>query len=411
MLVFTNISQLITLAPLVEANHSLAKISQKDLGIYEDAWLAVKDSKIIDYGSGRVDSKYAEWERIDTGNGLVLPGLVDAHTHPIFGGDRSAEFADRLNGKTYGDIAKEGGGIQTTIKATRSSSNQELKDTCEQRLSQLSTWGTTTIECKTGYGQSPDEELRQLQILRQIERENKLDLKLTYLGLHAFPKHDGIDKPQFISDMTNLIPEIAKQKLADYCDAFVENGYFSTDECRSYFESARDHNLGIRIHADEFADSGAAAFAADMKANSADHLEECSTVGAQKMSEAGTIATLLPGTSLYSKIAFAKAQLFQSHDCPIALATDFNPGSCRIPNLPLVASLGGLYCGLNTASAISAVTLVPAKSLGLNNHIGALARGYQADFLVHDAGKLSHWMADFGQKKPRWVYKKGLRIH
>lgn len=405
MHLFINISSLVTNEGLVSKN-KFSKIDTLDLGILSNAWLAVKEGMVEDYGQGPIPKSYLKYAVTDLGQSLVLPGLVDSHAHPVFAGSRANEFTARLAGESYQQIAARGGGIASTIKATRAATRDELCHKTRENLKSIQAHGVTTIECKTGYGQSPQTELLQLEILTELQAELPLNIVRTYLGLHAKPQEIASTE-EFVQLMTTPLKQIAQKNLADFVDAFVEEGYFNVPTCENYFNEAKESGLGIRIHADEFADAGAAAAAARWRAASADHLEECSEEGALAMATAGTIATLLPGTSLYTKIPYANASLFQKAGVPVAIATDFNPGSCRFHSLPFCCALGALNCGLTPAEAIAAVTWIPAKSLNLSDKCGALSRGYPADFLVHKAGDISHWLADFGQTLPEQIYRHG----
>jgi imidazolonepropionase len=348
---------------------------------------------------------------MDAGGGLVLPGLVDCHTHPIFGGDRSRDFAARINGESYQDIAARGGGIKSTIRMTRSASSAELEERTRAHFQNFASWGVTTLEAKSGYGQSLSEELRLLRILQKIKASGPQTIQVTLLALHDLPS-DEADKAQFIRVMRDeLLPLVAAEKLADWVDAFVEEGYFSVGECQSYFEHAKALGLGIRLHADEFAPSSAAEAAAALGAASADHLQKASDAGLRAMAAAGTVAVLLPGTSLYTQILYTSAARVRQAGCAIAVASDFNPGSCNLPNLPLSAGLAALYSGLSVAEALAAVTWNAARALRLEAKKGALAPTYDADFLIHSLPTIDAWIADFGQTKASKVFVAGVPIY
>ncbi|SME94438.1 imidazolonepropionase [Pseudobacteriovorax antillogorgiicola] len=404
-LLVTHIGELVSLAPLAKEQRC-TQIVEQDLGVLSNAWLAIEDGKVLKLGSGPIPEELQGYPKLNAGGGLVLPGLVDCHTHPIFGGDRSHEFAARLSGKTYQDIAAEGGGIQSTIRHSRTASDTELDEGCRRNLKRFLEHGVTTVECKSGYGQSPQEEIRMLRILKKLAEEGPQTLSITYLGLHA-KAYDYQDKTHFIEEMTAALKTIQADNLAEWVDAFVERGYFEVEDCERFFSEAQRLGFKIRIHADEFADSRAAGAAAQWQAYSADHLEEASVEGIKAMADSGVVAVLLPGTSIYSKIKFAQAQGFLDQNCAVALATDFNPGSCQIDNLPLIASLGALHCGLSCAQAIAAVSFVAAKSLGLSECKGALAPGYDGDFIIHPLQSKEQWIADFGRHKPSHVFLNG----
>jgi len=404
----TNIGELITFEPLVRERryHS---VTENDLGSVKDAWLLVKDGKIADYGTGMPPKVGADTLSINAGGKLVMPGLIDSHSHPIFAGSRSNEFAMRLNGATYQQIAEAGGGIMSSVRATRSASDAELIGLLQQRANIQLKHGVTTLEIKSGYGLSVTEELRHLRIVNGARKSIPQHTEITCLALHAWPK-DESSKESFVKHMTDeLLPTVAKEKLARWVDAFVEKGYFEPRDCDAYFAQAKSLGLGVRIHADEFQESGAAAASARWGAASADHLQCASDEGVAAMALAEVVATLLPGTSLYCKIPFTQATKFRLAKCPIAIATDFNPGSCQLDNLPMIACVAAVHCGLSTAEAAAGVTIVAARSLRLESTKGALARGFDADIVISALPNLAHWVADFGRTAPQSVWISGTK--
>ncbi|MFW7380476.1 MAG: imidazolonepropionase [Oligoflexus sp.] len=406
-LLIENIGELITMAPLAHKRLRRGSIEVDDLGIIHKAWLLLDQGKIQALGSGPTPVNLAAEQRIDAKSRLVSPGLVDCHTHPIFGGDRSDEFAMRLDGKSYQDIAAQGGGIRSTIAKTRAASDDELQQRCLQHCKNFLAHGVTTVEAKSGYGQSPAEELRLLRILNQLKSQTDQHLSVTCLALHARPK-EYPDQTQFIQAMIDeLLPTVAKEGLAEWVDAFVEDGYFSVEDCEAYMQAARRLGLKIRIHADEFKDSHAAAAAARWQAHSADHLEEATVEGLAAMSQQGSIAVLLPGTSLYTRLSFVQAKKMREQRCLMAIATDFNPGSCHIDNLPMLASVAAVHCGLTVAETIAAITFIPALALDLEQSKGALAPGWDADLIIHDLERKEQWLADFGRTPPSAVFIQG----
>jgi imidazolonepropionase len=406
--IIDNISELITMAPL-QKEQRFTRIVADDLGIIKDAWLEIADGKVAACGSGQPPGQKLGIPRIDAARQIVFPGFIDAHCHPIFAGNRAGEFAQKLAGKTYQQIAAAGGGIQSTVRATRNASTSELLELTQTRLQRFLRHGVTTVEAKSGYGLGLDHELRLLQVLRDAAQSTPQEISVTCLALHAVP-FDAASKDQFIDQITNeLLPEVKRKGLADWVDAFVETGYFTPADCDKYFTKAKDLGLGIRIHADEFLDSGAAAAAANWQAASADHLQMTSDEGAAAMAAAGVVAILLPGTSLYSKIPYTNAARFKAAGCPIAVATDFNPGSCVLDNISLAATLAAVHCGLSGSEALAAVTWVAARSLRLEHRKGALVPGFDADFSLFALGSADEWIADLGRTLPSAVYRRGNR--
>lgn len=398
-----SIGRLVTLDKLVREQRHV-RITAEDLSVVENAWLAIDQGKVVNFGSGDVPSEYSDFERVNADGRLVTPGLVDSHTHPIFGGDRTHEFAARLSGKTYQDIAAAGGGIKYSIKTTRETFSSELLERCLDLLGTFLRHGVTTVETKTGYGQNPKEEIRCLEILQEARRQTPQTLSITCLALHDLPK-EFVSKADYIQQMTDeLLPIVASRRLADWVDAFVENGYFSVEDVTPFFEKAKALGLPIRMHADEFAPSGAAEAAAQWNAASADHMQKASDDGIAALAHSGGVAVMLPGTSFYTKIPYADAKRFREKDCPVAIASDFNPGSCYLSNLPFVASLAALYCGLSPYEAFVGVSWNAAKALRLHDRKGALAPGFDADFVIHKHQTLEQWIADFGQSSPLQVF-------
>jgi len=410
-LLLKNIGELITLHPLAEAK-KLVDIHDDDLGRLKDAWLLVKNGKISNYGptsSGLPDIEGKDC--IDARGGLVLPGLVDAHTHPIFAGDRSKEFCRRLSGESYQSIGASGGGIKYTVSQTRTASEDDLSNFCSKTLNTFLTYGVTTVEAKSGYGLSTEQELKLLRCIKHASTKTPQKIVATCLALHAvMPEYESAES--YIDEITNtLLPMVSSESLASFVDAFVEKGYFSPEQIETYVQKAKELGLKIRIHADEFADSGAATAAAKWGALSADHLECASDEGISDMAKSGVIAILLPGTSLYTKIPYAQAERFRDRKCAVALATDFNPGSCLVDNLPFIATIGALHCGLTAAEAIAAVTYVAAASLGLEDEKGALAKGMDADLCLYsELQTLEQWIADLGRNPPNKVFIEGKSV-
>lgn len=403
--ILINIGDLITLSPLAKEQR-FTNITRDDLGRSRQCWLAMADGKIEATGPMPPPPQYNAYETIDAQNGLVMPGLIDCHTHPTYGGKRSDEFVRRLEGATYQQIGSEGGGIKKTVKMTQISSEDELyQDTCH-RLKRFLRHGVTTVECKSGYGLTVEDELKMLRVLKKADHDLPMTIKSTCLALHAIPADQ--EKDPFIQDMTHkLLPIVAEEKLATWVDAFVEEGYFGTDDVTPFFKKAQELGLGIRIHADEFTDLSGGLLAAEWGAASVDHLEYTNEASIQAMAKSGVVAVLLPGTSIYTAIPYTKAAPFIKHGCPVALATDFNPGSCQFENLAFIATLGAIHCGLTLEQTIAAVTLVPAKSLGLERSKGALEQGFDADICIYDYQTIEDWIAFAGQKGPKAVYIAG----
>jgi imidazolonepropionase len=400
-----NIGDLVSLAPLARSQ-SFAQVKAADLGRLAHSWLFIVKGKVKAFGSMPYPQEFASSgvQLVDAKGALVLPGLVDSHTHLLFAGTRSNEFAARLAGSSYQEIAAAGGGIQATVQATRNTSAEELLHLAHKRLKMLRAWGSTSVEVKSGYGLSVHEELRHLEILQTLKQESAQALHITCLALHAVGAGYGSAAAYADAMCKELLPEVHKRQLADGVDAFIEAGYFSIADCAAFMRSAQSYGLQIRVHADEFTNSQGAAAAAAWGAKSADHLQHADEAGLQAMAEKQVVATILPGTSLYTGIPFVAAPKLYAAGCAVAIASDYNPGSCYLGNLPLLASIAGVHCKMSPAQIIAGVTIVPAYSLGLSQSKGALAVGYDADLLLHDAGSVEGWLADMGQTPPREVW-------
>lgn len=402
-----NIGDLLTLAPLAQAGRGVA-IAPADLGrLGPEAYLVVEGGKVQAVGRGSAPTLPGV-PTLDAQGGLVMPGLVDAHTHPIFGGNRAAEFCQRAEGATYQEIAAAGGGIRSTVRATAEASDEELRQRLQAYLDRVLPLGITTLEVKSGYGLTVASELRLLRLLQQAMTPQHLEI--TCLALHARSAQyaNVADYVQACSE--ELLPEVAAEGLAKWVDAFIEDGYFSATQAEPWIHKAKDLGFGVRLHADEFSDGGGAMAAARWGAASADHLQWASDEGLVAMARTGVTATLLPGTSLYSRIPFVDGRRLVAKGVAVAVASDFNPGSCAFDNLAMLATIAAVHCGLRPAEAIAAVTLVPALSLGLGKVKGALAPGFDADFLCFPTlTSCEAWLADAGKTLPGSVYIRGRR--
>ncbi len=364
-----NIKEIATYDP---DSDSISRIEKQDI--------LITDDKISAIGSnlGQADTE------IDCQNCLVTPGFVDPHTHPVFWQGREIEFARRIAGATYQEIAAEGGGIRSSIAGVRKADYSELKQAVKNRLDRFLHLGTTTIEAKSGYGLSTESELKSLRILDELNKEHSIDIIPTFMGAHAFPAEYADDPNQYVDLLCEeMIPAVARQGIARYCDVFCENGYYSVAQSRRVLEAGSRAGLIPRLHADEFEDSGAAELAAEMKAVSADHLMAVSDEGMNAMSKAGVIATLLPGTTFFlGQNNYAPARELIDRGILIALATDFNPGSCHIQSMPFIISLACLQLKMTIEEAFTAATYNSARAIGMEAKIGSLTVGKQADVII-----------------------------
>jgi imidazolonepropionase len=350
---------------------------------------------------------------VDADGGTVLPGFVDAHTHLPFAGWREREFDQRLRGDTYQAIAARGGGILSTVGATRAAGEDLLASLVRQRLDAMLSRGTTTVEAKSGYGLTLEAELRQLRALRRGAAGHPVDVVPTFLGAHTFPPEHRQDRAGWIRILVEeAMPQVASERLAEYADAFVDAHAFGPEEARTVLEAARRAGLGVRLHADQLADDGGAALAASLQAASADHLEHVSDAGIEALARAGTTAVLLPaaGFFLRSPQRPPARQLIEA-GVPVALATDFNPGSCPTESMPLTLVFGCLWAGLTVDEAITASTLNAAHALGRGERTGSLEVGKRADLVVHGVPSRHHLVYRFGDSRVRTVIAAGKVVY
>lgn len=313
----------------------------------------------------------------------VIPGFVDSHTHLIFGGYRPDEFGWRLKGDTYMSIMERGGGIQSTVNATREASEEELREKAEWFLEEMSQMGVTTVEAKSGYGLDTETELRMLRVIDALAKdpERKVDVVSTFLGAHAVPKEYKGRTAEYVDLMISDMMPKAKG-LAEFCDIFTEKNVFEIEDSRRYLQAAKDMGYKLKLHADEIVQLGGAELAAEMGAVSADHLLHVSDEGIRKMAEAGTVATLLPLTAFALKEPYAPARKFIDAGCAVALATDLNPGSCFSGSIPLTIALACIYMGMSVEETLTALTLNGAAALDRADAIGSIEPGKRADMLI-----------------------------
>jgi len=374
-----------------------------------DAAVRAEDGRIVFVGPEsdyrREFSGRPAAEELDAGGGAVIPGLVDAHTHPVWLGDRGVEIGRRLAGESYAAIAAEGGGIQATVRATRAGTDEELRGATAARLARMRAHGTTTAEAKSGYGLTVEEELRHLRLLKDLSGAPGLPrLVPTLLAAHEFPAEYRNDRAEWVRIIAeSIVPRAAEESLAAYCDVFCEQGVFTVEESRLILEAARDAGMGLRVHADELARSGGAMLAAELGAASADHLLFIEEEEIDALARSGTVAVVLPGTAWWMRSRRAPARALVEAGVPVAVASDSNPGTCNTESLPAVAAHACLDSGLSVEETLTAMTLNAAASLGLAAEIGSLEPGKSADLVVLDAPDDRHLIYHWGTNLARHV--------
>jgi imidazolonepropionase len=385
----------------------------RELGIIRQGALAARRGKIVWVGPTAdllTSVKPLAFSKLISAYGkTVVPGLVDPHTHLVFAGSRENEFAMRIQGKTYQEIAAAGGGINATVAATRKASKDELRAGARFALDRMLALGTTTVEAKSGYGLDLPTEIKMLEVIRELNEWGPGTVIPTFMGAHEIPP-EMRQSPEVYVDLViaRMIPEVAAQKLARFCDVFCESDVFSVEQSERIFRAAQAAGLEPRVHADELTDLGGAAMAARINARTADHLLCASDDGIRQMAQAGVIAVLLPGTAYFLHMQrYARARDMIAAGVPVALATDFNPGSCMTESLPLIMNLACTQMRMLPAEAITAATINAAWAVGEEDCAGSLEVGKQADILILDAGSHEHLCYHFGVNLAETVIKNG----
>jgi imidazolonepropionase len=412
-LLLTGISELVT----PRGSTALAGPDQGRVDVIPDAALAVEGDRLVFVGTHadaiRTVRVKTGGTRLDAEGGTALPGFVDAHTHLPFAGWRETEFDRRLRGATYSEIAAEGGGILSTVARTRETAQDELTRGVRSRLDAMLALGTTTVEAKSGYGLSYAEELKQLAALRDAAADHPVTLVPTFLGAHTVPV-EYRDRREAYVDLVveKMLPEVARQGLALYADAFVDAHAFTVDEARRVLSAARDAGLGVRLHADQLADDGAAALAAELGAASADHLEYADENGIEALARAGTCGVLLPAATFFLMMdAVPPGRRLIEAGVPVVVATDFNPGSCPTESMGAAIWFACLEARLTVDEAIVASTLNAAHSLGLAGEVGSLEVGKRADIVIHAVPNRYHLVYRFGVQRVSLVIAGGKPVN
>ena len=379
--------------------------NQGRIKYYHNAWVMVVDGIIDAVGIGMLPRCK---NKLDAKGALMTPGLIDAHTHLVFGGWREHELAMKRQGVPYLEILAKGGGILSTVRSTRAASEEELTKKAGEALNTMLRLGITTCEAKSGYGLDTETELKQLRVVRTLNKTQPVELVPTFLGAHALPAEYKEDREGYIRLLTEeMIPQVAKEGLAEYCDVFCETGVFTAEESETILRAGQAHGLKAKIHADEIDAIGGSELAGKLGAVSAEHLIAATDSGIQAMARGGTVAVLLPATSLYLGKPFAPARAMVDAGLPVATATDFNPGSCPSFNLQFVMNLACWGCKLTPAEALTAVTLNAAAAVGRADRLGTIEPGKQADLLLWNTDNLDYLFYRFGENLVKTVIKKG----
>jgi imidazolonepropionase len=379
--------------------------------IKEGVIAAVGKTQDIEKSYEKSDADLSDFDIIDARGKAVLPGFVDSHTHLVFGGYRAEEFSWRLRGDSYMEIMERGGGIVNTVKSTREATAEELIQSGIKRLDSMLSFGVTTAEGKSGYGLDRETEIKQLEVMAYLDQIHYVDAIPTFLGAHAVPPDYKGKEDAFIDFLIqDVLPEVADRKLAEFCDIFCEKNVFSVKQSKRLLSEARDLGLKLKLHADEIVQLGGAELAAELGAVSADHLLQVSDKGIKDMAKAGVVATLLPATAFSLKEPYAKGRKMIDSNCAVALATDFNPGSCFSESIPLVCALATLYMNISIEETITALTLNGAAALDRAATIGSIDAGKNGDLVILEFPSYKYIPYHIGVSTVEKVIKKGNMV-
>jgi imidazolonepropionase len=413
-LLFVNAAQIVTCAGPDRARKGR---EMREAGILKNVAVAVSDGRIAMIGAARdLENAYSSAEVIDCRGGVLTPGLVDSHTHAVFGKPRFEEQELRAEGLDYMEIATRGGGIHASVRDFRERSEDELYDLAVPRIRELASYGTTTLEVKSGYGLSVNDELKALRVIGRLAERQPVRIVPTWMGAHEIPhdyRADDERRAAYIDMLVEeLLPQVVEQGIARFADVFCEPGVFTIDEARRILEASRHAGLGLKLHADELKPAGGAELAASLNAVSADHLAAISEDGIAALARSNTVATLLPGTMLFlGKAKQAPARALIDAGAAVALATDFNPGTSPTVNFPLMLTLGVSQLRMSLAEALTAATVNGAAALGLAAETGQIAPGFSADltlFAIGDVRELPYW---YGARLCVGSWKAGVPCH
>lgn len=406
-LILKNIGKLVTMQG---SSSFRVKEEMNKINIIENAYIAVKNGKILAIGVGdEFGNLCGEDTKIHDAEGLlVTPGLIDSHTHLIHGGSRENEFSMKLNGVPYIEILNNGGGILSTVKATKEASEEELYKKAKKSLDRMLEFGVTTVEEKSGYGLELNTEIKQLEVARALDKNHPVDLVHTFLGAHAVPEEYKENHKAYIDILVDvMMPKIKDMGLAEFCDVFCEEGVFTIEESEYILQKAKEIGYKLKIHADEIESLGGAGLAAKLGCVSADHLMAASDEGIKMMAENNVVANILPATSFNLNKNYADCRKMIDMGAIVSLSSDYNPGSCPSENLQLVMQLGCLHLKMTPNEVLTAVTINAAYAIDRADKIGSIEVGKNADFVVFDARNVEYLMYHFGINHTKKVYKNG----
>lgn len=410
-ILFTNIKELVQVR-----DASVEKVSgkeMKELPVITNAWLLTEDQNILDFGKME-DLKYQEVEEtINLSGRIVFPSWCDSHTHLVYAGNREQEFVDRINGLTYEEIANKGGGILNSAKTLQQTSEEDLYIQSSARLEEVISLGTGAIEIKSGYGLTKEGELKMLRVIKRLKKNYELPIKSTFLGAHAIPTEYKDRREEYLTFVIEeILPEVGHQKLAEYIDVFCEQGYFTVEDTNRLLSAAREYGLKPKIHVNQFNAFGGVRAGVENKALSVDHLEVMQPEDISSLKDSSTMPVALPGCSLFLGIPYTPAREIIDEDLPLALATDYNPGSAPSGNMNLVVSLACIKMNMTPEEAINAATLNGAYAIDLGKTHGSISKGKKANFIItKEIPSYAYLPYSFGSNAIDQVYLNGKRVY
>jgi imidazolonepropionase len=404
LLTIRNIGELVVVPPGPIGGRSMRTVPK-----IASAAMLIDDERIAWFGPESDLKAPADCPTIDADGGCVLPGLVDCHTHAVFAGTREGEFIQRLAGKSYLDIAHAGGGIRVTVDAVRAASRDELVELTLPRLRRMLHNGVTTVEIKSGYGLTVADEIKTLEVIRELKALQPVELVPTYLAAHTVPREFAGRAEEYLDTILDdgVLARIRDDKLAEFCDVFCETTAFTVEQARRVLTTAKRFGLRPKLHADQITQMGASTLAGEVGAISADHLEKINDAGIASLKRAGSVAVLLPGCSWFLGVEQAPARRLIEADLPVAVATDFNPGSSMVESLPLVMSIACTQMRMSPTEAVVAATANAAAAVNRHPRVGAIALGMQADLVILDVPNHERWLYEPGRNCVRTVLKRG----
>lgn len=385
-----------------------------ELSVLNNAWLSIKGNKIADYGTGEPENiEYSNTEVIDCNDRMVFPSFCDSHTHLVYAGSREIEYIDKIKGLSYEEIAERGGGILNSAKRLHLASEEELTRDAMTRLEEVISYGTGAIEIKSGYGLNTEDELKMLRVIRKLKETSPLTIKSTFLGAHAVPEEYRGNQSAYVDLIVKeMIPRVAEEKLADFIDVFCDKGFFTPKETAKMLEAGIAHGMQPKIHANELGYSGGIQTGVKYQALSVDHLEYTGDAEVAILSDSSTMSTLLPGAAFFLNMDHAPARKMVNAGLPIALASDFNPGSSPSGNMQLILSMGCIMFRLLPAEAINACTLNGAYAMGISNQLGTITKGKIANvFITTPIPTIEFMPYSYGSNKVDRVILNGVLVH